>query len=220
MKKLEQRYRNINLEVRAAVDATKMPKIRMMAVPFNEVCQDPVWGEFYEVLDPSAFDKCLADSQCDVRVKTFHQWDQIPLARYRKSKSENTLSLMPEARGLFAEFEPADTTIGRDVVTSMSRGDIEGVSIGFYCLTDDWSAMHNGLPLRRIKEAWLDEISIIDQQHYQTAEAQLRSKQSESSIMTPDDYKELVKEVRSRQAPYMVPISILELELQLASIDD
>lgn len=220
--KLEMRFKSV-LEFREATDGgteKSMPTLRGIAVPFGVTCADPVYGSFYERVDARAFDNCLASPDCDVIVPMFHMPEQkLPLAKFLGKRSNNTLQLRAQPDGLHFEFTLPNITEAHDLVEVMRRGDIDGVSVGMYVINDEWSGTYQGLELRTIKEAWLDHISIVNRQQYDTATASERSKGT--GVMQKDDYSKLILEVRKKQAP-PVPLwelSLMEMELQLLSID-
>lgn len=52
--------------------------------------------------------------------------------------SAGTLKLEEDSIGLRFELTPPDTTIGKDLLVSVSRGDITGMSFGFRAIEEEW----------------------------------------------------------------------------------
>jgi len=78
-----------------------------------------------EIILPGAFDDVLND---DVRALFNHDSSMI-LARSKNG--EGTLQIGVDETGLYYEFEPPDTQVGRDLMTSIQRGDVDQSSFGF-----------------------------------------------------------------------------------------
>lgn len=95
-----------------------------------------VFGDWYTLYEddqilireriiPGAFDAALKEGQ-DVRALFNHD----PSLILGRTKS-GTARLSVDARGLVYEVDPPDTQVGRDVMTSLKRGDVDGSSFGF-----------------------------------------------------------------------------------------
>jgi HK97 family phage prohead protease len=76
--------------------------------------------------------------------------------------------------GLRVEIDPANTQAGRDVVESIRRGDIDGMSFGFQVIRDDW-AERDGKALRTIHDLSLKDVSTVSFPAYPATEVALRS---------------------------------------------
>lgn len=77
------------------------------------------YGEvFYEIIDPKAFDNVLADPG----LNTIHTVDHIRVKMLGRVVS-GTLTLSTDSKGLKATIEMPDTTLGRDMVVMIKRGD-------------------------------------------------------------------------------------------------
>ncbi len=121
MKKLERRF-TTEIELRAEGEG-KLPHIVGYAAVFN-VRSEPIF-DFVEVIQPGAFKRSLAGG-ADVRALVEHDPGRI-IGR----RSAGTLTLSEDDRGLKFDITPPDTQVGRDIVTSIDRGDIDGASFGF-----------------------------------------------------------------------------------------
>src|SRR5262249_16187460 len=118
---------NSTLELRQEANGA-LPKIRGYAAVFN-VLSEPLFG-FRERILPGAFKGSLKN---DVRALVDHDPGKI----IGRSKA-NTLTLREEKKGLYVEITPPDTSLGRDTVESIRRGDLDQMSFGFRTIEDSW----------------------------------------------------------------------------------
>ena len=100
------------------------------AATFNSPAQI---GDFTEVVRPGAFRASLADPARDCLMLVDHDPGRL-LGR----ASSGTLRLAEDARGLAFELDLPDTTLGRDVLTLVQRGDVGGCSFGFRVQDEAW----------------------------------------------------------------------------------
>lgn len=134
--------------------------------------------QFREVIAPGAFTDALKNS--DVRALFNHNPDHI-LGR----TSAGTLRMKEDAAGLAIEIDPPDTTCGRDLQTSMGRGDVREMSFGFTVAPggDKWerSTDGSGVWTRTIsKIARLFDVSPVTYPAYPDTECSLRSLPAEA----------------------------------------
>lgn len=162
-----------NAEVRLLdTGAGKLPTIRGYAAVFNLLSQD--LGGFYEVIRPGAFGKSLANS--DVRALVDHLPYRI-IGRSRTSAvNPSTLRMTEDEHGLAVEIDPPDTSIGRDTVESIRRGDVTGMSFGFFTITDSWGNKEGKLT-RELIEVTLDggDVSVVTYPAYPDTTVAVRS---------------------------------------------
>ena len=87
-------------------------------------------------------------------------------------KSANTLIIEEDSRGLHFEVTLPNTTFANDLKESMSRGDINQCSFGFWVTAqeEDYSG---DVPLIRITNVDLWEVSIVPLPAYEDTEASL-----------------------------------------------
>lgn len=97
---------------------------------------------FREIVVPGAFDDVLDD---DVKVLFNHDPNQL-LAR----TESGTLRIKPDKKGLYYEFDPPDTSLGRDLVVLIRRGDLNQSSYGFNVGEERWEDLDSDKPLRII----------------------------------------------------------------------
>lgn len=131
---------------------------------------------FEEVIMPGAFARSLSENG-DIRALFNHNWDNV-LGRTKSG----TLRLEEDERGLRFEIELPNTSVGRDLAESMSRGDINQCSFGFWITEETWDYSVEPA-LRTIHEVELYEISIVSLPAYDDTEASLvRSKEIDKSV--------------------------------------
>ena len=104
--------------------------IRGRAIVFGEptVLYEGEGYEVREVVDKDAGTKELLD-RSDIKMTLYHDPTRI-LAR--SNKGQGTLSYKVSAEGVDFEFEPADNSDGRTLVTLVERGDLSGCSFRAY----------------------------------------------------------------------------------------
>lgn len=131
-------------------------------------------GFFREIIKPGAFSRALAEGQ-DVRALVDHNPSMI-LGRTKAS----TLRLREDERGLFAEIDAPGTTLGRDTVESLKRGDLDQMSFAFSVGKDIWIEEKGQTPLREIHEIdTLFDVSVVAFPAYEQTSVSVRSKLEE-----------------------------------------
>lgn len=156
-----------SIELRAEGDgeeAAKKKKLTGYAALFGMMSEE-LWG-FKEVIMPGAFDRALREGH-DVRALVNHDPNQI-LGR----TASKTLDLAVDSRGLKVEIMPPDTTVGRDTVESVERGDLSQMSFAFRTLTDDWR-MQDGELVRELIDLELLDVSVVAYPAYRETEVQV-----------------------------------------------
>jgi HK97 family phage prohead protease len=71
-----------------------------------------------------------------------------------------TLELLEDEVGLKVKITPPDTSWAKDIVTSIRRGDITQMSIGFIVEKDKWST-EDGIDTREIRKVKLFDVSPV-----------------------------------------------------------
>jgi HK97 family phage prohead protease len=184
---IESRFLPNAIELRAEENMT--PRVRGYAAKYNSRSEN-LGGkshQFYEIIMPGAFDNVLND---DVRALLNHESSAI-LARSKNG--EGSLKIGTDETGLWYEFEAPDTQIGRDLVTSLKRGDIDQSSFSFTVDKDgeSWESKQEGdgpvVHVRTItKVARLYDVSPVTYPAYPDATVALRSLE-EFRKATPDE---------------------------------
>ena len=153
-------------EIRVEGAASGKPKISGYAAVFNSRSED--LGGFVEVIKPGAFARTLTDG-ADVRALVGHDSNQV-IGRNKAG----TLDVFEDDHGLKVEIDPPDTTVGRDIVESVRRGDIDSMSFGFIVETDSWNT-EDGQEVRTLEDVELLEVSVVAWPAYQDTEVAVRS---------------------------------------------
>jgi len=165
-KEREFRGLTVPLEIRTE-DGDANPKVEGYASVFG---QEAVIGDYFrEVFVAGCFRESLKNSD-DVVFLVNH--DGLPLARTRAG----TLKLKEDKRGLHisAELDGTDPDVAR-IVPKMKRGDLDKMSIAFLPTVQEWEDRENeDLPLRKITEARLFDVSIVTNPAYDKTEIGLR----------------------------------------------
>ena len=142
-------------ERRAAPVGVTDQKIVGYAILFDTPSEN--LGGFVEVMTPTSVDRTLAEA-LDVRALWNHDDGQV-LGRTKAG----TLRLTKDARGLLVEIDPPDTTIGRDTLESVRRGDVTGMSFRFAVVRPGGERFEsrNGMTPRIVSDMRIPEISIV-----------------------------------------------------------
>lgn len=137
------------------------------AIVFNALSLD--LGGFREMIAPEAVDRALNDG-ADVRALFDHDSGKV-LGRTRAG----TLTLRKDSKGLRAIVEPdLEISYARDLVRSVARGDISGMSFGFRVLSDAWD-FEGKMPIRTVTDMSLSEVSIVSWPAYEQTNVEARN---------------------------------------------
>lgn len=138
----ESRFLTASVEFRAAAEESQSSKVFGYAAKFDTRSSNLGSSDyqFFEIIQPGAFDDVLND---DVRALFNHDSNAI-LARSKNG--EGSLKIGVDAVGLWYEFEAPDTQVGRDLVTSLKRGDVDQSSFSFTVSRDGqkWEETKDG----------------------------------------------------------------------------
>lgn len=146
-----------DLEVRIGVPELRedgnFPKIRGYAAMFNQLSQPLLFG-MRERIRPGAFRATIANG-ADVRALFNHDPSQI-LGRNKAG----TLKLEEDNIGLRYVIDPPNTTVGRDVVENIRRGDVTQSSFGFRSVDEEYKK-ENGQWVRELVSVELFDVSPV-----------------------------------------------------------
>lgn len=136
---------------------------------------------FIEIIAPGAFDGVL---QQDVRALFNHNPDHV-LGRSRAG--QGTVRLFTDETGLGFEIDVPDTQLGRDLATSVERGDIDQNSFAFRIAQDgDKWVEEGGVITRTIRRvAELFDVSLVTYPAYPDTSVAVRSLQDFLRQQTP-----------------------------------
>jgi HK97 family phage prohead protease len=166
-------------EVRLQGD-DKAPVITGYAAVFNKPTN--IGSRFQEVIKPGAFDRALKEKQ-DVRALFNHDDGQV-LGRTKSG----TLRLSVDSKGLKYEIDPPDTSLARDLMTSMKRGDIDQSSFAFMVRGQKWNeTTKDGQTtyLREITDVDLMDVSPVTYPAYEATTSGVRSMFPDGEIEIP-----------------------------------
>jgi HK97 family phage prohead protease len=142
------------------------PRIVGHAVVFDADSHD--LGGFIERIRPQAVDRAIREAH-DVRALVDHDPSRI-LGRTKAG----TLRMTKDKTGLRVEIDPPNTSAARDIVESIRRGDVDGMSFAFRTLEDDWH-MEGGKPVREVLDMEMSDVSVVTYPAYPTTDVAARS---------------------------------------------
>lgn len=145
--------------------------IRGYAIVFNRLSEN--LGGFREQVAPAAIDRTLQDG-IDLRALVDHD-SRLILGRLRA----DTLRVEKDGHGLRVEIDPPSTSVGQDIVESIRRRDVTGMSFAFRMVPngDDWDFTTDP-PTRTIRDMLVREVSVVTFPAYPQTEVALRSLQA------------------------------------------
>lgn len=149
---------------------------------------------FREVIKPGAFRSVL--KAADVRALFNHDASAV-LGR----TGNDTLALEEDSKGLRYTVTPPETTLGRDVLALVQRGDVTGSSFGFRVKTDEWTrpSQPGELPLRTISEfEFLRDVGPVTFPAYEETTVQARD--AASAAAEPEAAGDLAALSRAKAA--------------------
>ncbi|MBD3293251.1 MAG: HK97 family phage prohead protease [Armatimonadia bacterium] len=127
-----------------------------------------LWPGVVERIMPGAFDGAIADD--DVRGLFNHDASQV-LGR----TSAGTMRLDSEKKGLTYDIDAPDTQLGRDLMTSIERGDVSGSSFAFRVTEEKWiDDEDNDREIREIHAVQLFDVGPVTFPAYESTTAGVR----------------------------------------------
>lgn len=129
------------------------------AAVFNQITNICDW--FNEVIENGAFART---DFTDVVLSVNHDLDKIPLARSRNNNVNSTLQLQVDNVGLAvrANLDVDNNMDAKSLYSSISRGDMDGMSFIFYVAEDRWEGLDTDMPTRHILDiSKVVEVSVV-----------------------------------------------------------
>jgi len=188
-----------------------LPTIRGYAAVFNKPSLD--LGGFVETIARGAFTRTLAEG-ADVRALVEHDSSRI----IGRSKA-GTLTMEENQRGLKVAITPADTTAGRDIVESVRRGDVDGMSFAFQVNGrggETWAFDDDGPDQRTLVDVDLFDVSVVTFPAYPDTSVAVRS--MEQAREAAEDTADLAL-IEARRGEEMVPWETVKAELGLTDVE-
>jgi len=140
-----------NLRAEQAADDFR-PILRGTAIVFNSLSLD--LGGFVEIIRPRAITRTI-DEKIDLRALVDHDTGKV-IGRL----SAGTLKVKADEAGLHIEIVPPNTSVGRDIVESVRRGDIDEMSFAFRVLDQAWNFEADPV-LREVLDMRVSEVSVV-----------------------------------------------------------
>ena len=124
---------------------------------------------FKEIVRKGAFNESIGKD--DIRALFNHDPNYV-LGRNRAG----TLELVEDDIGLRVKITPPDTSWAKDILTSIRRGDITQMSIGFIVEDDKWPTK-DGMDVREIRKVQLFDVSPVTFPAYTATDVGVRAMQ-------------------------------------------
>ncbi len=131
---------------------------------------------FKEIVRKGAFNESIGKD--DIRALFNHDPNYV-LGRNRAG----TLELVEDEIGLRVKITPPDTSWAKDIQTSIKRGDITQMSIGFIVEEDKWST-EDGMDVREIRKVQLFDVSPVTFPAYTATDVGVRAMQEYDGYKT------------------------------------
>lgn len=155
----------MNIEIRTASGISlDGKKIIGRPVVYNSQSED--LGGFVEIIAPSAFGDSING---DIRALVEHDYKML-LGR----TVSKTLKIGEDSQGIIVEITPPNTRTASELMESIERGDINGMSFGFMVNKDgaNWNFDKNPA-LRTVTSAILSEVTITSLPAYKATNVEV-----------------------------------------------
>jgi HK97 family phage prohead protease len=150
-----------------------------------------VWPGIRERIMPSAFDRAIREGH-DVRGLVNHD----PRLLLGRSKS-GTLKITTDGKGLRYEIDPPDTTVAKDTITSLRRGDLSGSSFAFMPAKGGYEFREeDGYDVVEVRDVDLFDVGPVTFPAYTGATSGVREMRSSAMIEDYKAWKEGLQEQR------------------------
>jgi HK97 family phage prohead protease len=146
--------------------------IEGVAIAFNSRSVD--LGGFVEYILPEAVDQTVRNG--DVHAYYNHNSDRV-----LGYTGAGTLQIRKDRNGLIVKIYPPSSA--DDVMESIERGDVRGMSFGFSVVADDWR-MENGIPTRYVTDMIVSEVSVVSKPAYPATSVQVAQRSLQSFLRT------------------------------------
>jgi uncharacterized protein len=156
----EQRFNPARVSVRASATPDSPGVLIGYASVFNSLSED--LGGFRERVAPTAYDRALSDPKLDCKALINH--DPSLLIGRTLNK---TLNLLTDSIGLRMTVNLPNTSYARDLMASVSRGDLNQMSFAFTADDEDWTDEPDpdnpdqSMRIRTLKSVTLMDVSAV-----------------------------------------------------------
>lgn len=147
---------------------------------------------FKEKVRKGAFNESIGRD--DIRALFNHDPNYV-LGRNRAG----TLELVEDDVGLRVRITPPDTSWARDIVTSIRRGDISQMSIGFVVEEDKWST-EDGIDTRELRKVKLFDVSPVTFPAYTATDVGVRAMQEYDGYKAEQRSREQAEQESAKRA--------------------
>lgn len=147
---------------------------------------------FKEKVRKGAFNESIGRD--DIRALFNHDPNYV-LGRNRAG----TLELVEDDVGLRVRITPPDTSWARDIVTSIRRGDISQMSIGFVVEEDKWST-EDGIDTRELRKVQLYDVSPVTFPAYTATDVGVRAMQEYDGYKAEQRSREQAEQESAKRA--------------------
>lgn len=144
-------YKTGKLELRQA-DENSPAVLVGIVVPYGVLSDEDAIPWFRERFLKGAFARTIVSD--DIKAYWMHEKTYI----FGSTKA-GTLRLSENDSGLFFEIDMPETSMGKDAIVSIKRGDVDGMSFSFRAVVQEWDETDPDNVIRTISEADLFEIS-------------------------------------------------------------
>jgi HK97 family phage prohead protease len=152
--------------------------LRGYAIRFNAMAD--IGGMFREQIAPEAIDRTLREG-VDLRALIDHE-PRLILGRLQANPP--TLRVEKDSKGLRVEIDPDESiSYASDIVRSVARRDVTGMSFAFRTVTDHWDDTTDP-PTRTVTDMLVREVSIVTFPAYPQTDIGLRSLRASRAVRT------------------------------------
>ncbi|SFF96593.1 HK97 family phage prohead protease [Prevotella sp. KH2C16] len=177
--KIEKRYCGVPLEVRAAEGSEESRTITGYAAVFDS---DSVDMGFTERLASGCFDGVIERSD----VVALYNHSEEPGVLARSVNGDGTLRLTVDDKGLRCEFDAPHTRLGDDMLESVRRGDIRGMSFAFTVSKDTWEHTDDDRYVRTIDQVeQLYDVSLVVTPAYDATSVEVNKLEGLKAVNPP-----------------------------------
>ncbi len=161
---------------------------------------------FKEIVRKGAFNESIGKD--DIRALFNHDPNYV-LGRNRAG----TLELVEDEVGLKVRIMPPDTSWARDIQTSIRRGDITQMSIGFIVKEDKWST-DKEMDIREIKKVQLFDVSPVTFPAYTATDVGVRAMEEYNGYKAEQRSKEKAADDAAKKAKEKARLKNLQIKFK------